>query len=388
MGYGGGGGGGGGSGGGGGGSGGGGGGAAGYGAGGSGAGGASGYRRVGDDRTANLKVNNITNRDGSSGTEVDGIVEVNTTAHFIPPVGNTAERGSRGRGLFGLLYSSPSNTNTIEYATIATLGNTRDFGDLTQARRYAQTSSSSTRAVTAGGYVSSANDTIDYVEIHSTGNAFDFGNLLENGYDGAGVVSDGIRGYFMGDQPGGNQPSRAGKLIQYITFANKGNGTDYGDLSQKHIGGAKCSSSTRGVIGGGSTPSGDSVEYITLGTTGTSFDFGDLTTIRNNHSSTGSPTRGLFVSGQNPSFTNAIDYITIASTGNALDFGDTIDAVRGGGATSNSIRGIFAGGYTPTAIKNIAYVNIATTGNASDFGDLIGDGHNTRACSDSHGGLG
>ena len=70
------------------------GGAAGYGSGGSGAGGSSGYRRVGDDRTANLKVDNITNRDGSSGTEVDGIVEVNTTAHFIPPSGTTAERGS------------------------------------------------------------------------------------------------------------------------------------------------------------------------------------------------------------------------------------------------------------------------------------------------------
>ena len=47
--------------------------------GGSGASGGSGYRRVGDDRTANLKVNNITSRDGKRGTDVDGIVEVNTT---------------------------------------------------------------------------------------------------------------------------------------------------------------------------------------------------------------------------------------------------------------------------------------------------------------------
>ena len=68
--------------------------------GGSGASGGSGYRRVGDDRTANLKVNNITSRDGKRGTDVDGIVEVNTTAHFIPPSGTTAERGSRGRGMF------------------------------------------------------------------------------------------------------------------------------------------------------------------------------------------------------------------------------------------------------------------------------------------------
>ena len=62
------------------------------GSGGSGASGGSGYRRVGEDRTANLKVNNITNRTGTDGTEVDGIVEVNTTAHFIPPSGRTGQR--------------------------------------------------------------------------------------------------------------------------------------------------------------------------------------------------------------------------------------------------------------------------------------------------------
>ena len=337
-----------------------------------------------------IRVNNITNRDGNTGTTVAGIPVVDSNSHFVVPSGTTAERGSRGRGLFGLLYSSPSNTNTIEYATIATTGNTRDFGDLTQARRYAQTSSSSTRAVISGGFVSSAVNTIDYVEIHSTGNAMDFGDKLEVGYDGLGVVSNGIRGYFMGDQPAGNQ---TGALVQYITFANKGNATFFGELSPRHISGAKCSSSTRGIIAGGSDPTGagagNVIDYITLTTTGGSTEFGDLTTVeRVNHSSTGSSTRGLFVSGQDPSFTNVIDYVTIASTGDAIDFGDTISKVRGGGSTSNSIRGVFAGGYTPAAINSISYVNIATTGNATVFGDLRGDGHNTRACSDSHGGLG
>ena len=53
--------------------------------------GGSGYRRVGDDRTANLKADNITNRTGTDGTEVDGVNEVNTQ-HFIPPSGNTFRR--------------------------------------------------------------------------------------------------------------------------------------------------------------------------------------------------------------------------------------------------------------------------------------------------------
>jgi len=357
--------------------------------GGSGSSGGSGYRRVGDDRTANLKVDNITNRTGTDGTEVDGIVEVNTTAHFIPPSGTTAERGSRGRGLFGLLFENPANLNIIEYTTIATLGNTTDFGDLTAARRFAQSSSSSTRGVWAGGFPTQ--NTIDYVEIHSTGNAMDFGDRLEPAYDGVGTVSNGTRGYFMGGQPDGG--GTIGRLMQYITFANKGNATFFGELSKAAISGAQCSSSTRGLVGGGSEPSAPSVDnviqYFTLATTGDSTDFGDLTSNRGNHSSTGSSTRGLFISGQTPSFTNAIDYVTIASTGNALDFGDTTTGgTRATGSTSNSIRGVFAGGYTPTSIKSIDHVTISTTGNAADFGDLSQTTMNVRACSDSHGGLG
>ena len=132
----------------------------------------SGYRRVGD---ANLKVNNITNRDGSGGTEVDGIVEVNSTSHFIPPSGTTAERGSRGRGIFNGGYAA---INTIEYITIATLGNTRDFGDLLVGRRNQTSCSSSIIGCTAGGYNGSAIvNSIDFVTISSTGNAFDFGDL-------------------------------------------------------------------------------------------------------------------------------------------------------------------------------------------------------------------
>ena len=86
--------------------------------GGSGASGGSGYRRVGDDRTANLKVNNITNRTGIDGTEVDGVVEVNTTAHFIPPSGTTAERGSRGRGVVCWWNNWKSRVNTIQYVPL------------------------------------------------------------------------------------------------------------------------------------------------------------------------------------------------------------------------------------------------------------------------------
>ena len=103
----------------------------GYGGGGSGSGGSgggtggsggSGYRRVGDDRTANLKVDNITSRQGGS----DG------KRVFTGAFSNSV------RGIFygGTGPGSPSTTEQtcIQYITISTTGNSLDFGDLTSAR--------------------------------------------------------------------------------------------------------------------------------------------------------------------------------------------------------------------------------------------------------------
>jgi len=331
-----------------------------------------------------FRIDQIKSQDATRGPDVAGITTFTGTSGIVMPSGDTAYRGGRGRGIFGLQYLHPSNLNVINYATIASTGNAEDFGDLSAARRQAQASSSSTRGVWGGGYPTQ--NTIDYIEIHSTGNAMDFGDKIESDYAGAGVVSDGIRGFFIGAQAN----SRPGKIVQYITFANKGNATSFGELSHTHVAGASCSSTTRGIIAGGNDPAiQNTISYITLGTSGTSSDFGDLTTVRNNHGSTGSSTRGLFVSGENPSKVNTIDYVTIASTGNAIDFGDTTHSgTRSTGCTSNSIRGVFAGGYTPSALSSIDYVTIATTGDAADFGDLTQTVWVVRACSDSHGGIG
>ena len=135
------------------------------GSGGSGASGGSGYRRVGDDRTANLFVDNITNRTGTDGTEVEGVVEAKGT-HFVVPSGTTAERGSRGRGVFGGGFVGPI-LNTISYITIATLGNAADFGDLTQTIHDTQGWGSSTRGFFAGGLQPGYRKNIDYVTILS-----------------------------------------------------------------------------------------------------------------------------------------------------------------------------------------------------------------------------
>ena len=96
----------------------------------------SGYRRVGDDRTANIKVNNITNRDGSSGTDVDGIVKVNSTSHFVPPSGRTGERyvDLKSDPYYEFLeLCLPFTENTIFLDVTGNFGNPRKIGDVTMS---------------------------------------------------------------------------------------------------------------------------------------------------------------------------------------------------------------------------------------------------------------
>jgi len=95
--------------------------------------------------------------------------------------GSSCSNSIRGLYFGGNSGPSPSPfTNSIEYVTIATLGNSTDFGDLTSARSSQTSLSSSTRGVSNGGYAPSGNNTIDYINIATQGNAVDFGDILNN----------------------------------------------------------------------------------------------------------------------------------------------------------------------------------------------------------------
>ena len=91
------------------------------------------------------------------------------------------------RGLFaGGWDGSGSNYNVIDYVTIASTGNTTDFGDLTLSRRSLGGAASPTRAIFMGGSTGTIRNTIDYVEIASTGNAADFGDLDGSSFNHSG----------------------------------------------------------------------------------------------------------------------------------------------------------------------------------------------------------
>jgi len=343
---------------------------------------------------SDIKVNNIQSLSGTNGPEISGTVEMNSTGAMALPRGDTAYRGGRGRGVFGGGRASDSSLmNNIDYITISTTGDSKDFGDLTVARRRVTAASSSTRGVFAGGY-NPDKDNIDYVTISSTGNAFDFGNLVAATRT-MGGLSDGVRGLFGSGSIGPGSGVYQDR-IDKITIATKGNASNFGNLTVARDGAAPVASPTRGVLAGGYiVPSRINVmDFVTIATEGNAEDFGDLSVARASAGWSGgaNTTRGVFAGGyQNPgSAVDVIDYITIASKGDAIDFGNMTQGFGTFGGASNSIRAVFCGGYGQPAnyYANLEYITIATLGNAASFGDLTSARASGGSCSDSHGGLG
>ena len=86
-------------------------------------------------------------------------------------------------------YKTPTAFNAIEFITIATTGNSADFGDMTSARYNCGGASSPTRGLFLGGQPGpNAVNVIDFVEIATLGNAVDFGDC-----DVAGATDGVIR---------------------------------------------------------------------------------------------------------------------------------------------------------------------------------------------------
>jgi len=219
------------------------------------------------------------------------------------------------RGVFG--GGASPGASVIDYVTMITAGSSLNFGNLNLARQGLAACSSSTRGVFGGG--SPNTNTMDFITIATTGNATDFGDLTVARY-GLAACSSSTRGVF-----GGGANPTVVSTIDYVNIATIGNAVSFGSLSQSRQGLASCSSSTRGVFGGGygsaPTPATvNTIDYITIASTGSATDFGDLTSTYRFLAACSSSTRGVFGGGYSAS--NVIQYVTIATTGNALDFGD------------------------------------------------------------------
>ena len=185
----------------------------------------------------------------------------------------------------GLVLGGNLVINTIEFITMATTGDASDFGDLFDGNRYAAGVASPTRGIIGGGIDASTPTAalgtkgIQFVTIATKGNSKDFGELTTARY-GVGGCSSPTRGLFAG---GYGQPSFY-NVIDSIEISTLGNASDFGDLTQKTYYLSGASSHTRGVWGGGyKVPSGANtnvIQFVTIASAGNASDFGDLTTAR------------------------------------------------------------------------------------------------------------
>ena len=350
---------------------------------------------------SDLKINNITDRTGDSGTVIAGVSTVTSTGAFTVASGPTSHRAGGGRGVFVGGYVTPSYSNQMCFVEIATTGNAIDFGDLPFSKGGIPTCASSTRGIAAGGGPtgpSSGSSPSGYIGsmyysiISSQGGVSEFGDLINARGWGSGCNSP-TRGCFAGSEPG---TSAAANTIEFITMATTGDATNFGNLTRARQVDGSTSSQTRGIWAGGwysPDVNVNIIDYITFTSTGDAQHFGELGLSIYGNTMFGSNTRGIS-SGGDPgpaADINTMLYITIASLGNAADFGDAQVATKYRGSSSTSIRGVVGGGYvSPAPINTIDYVTIASLGNASDFGDLVSANSSMGGAGwcDSNGGIG
>ena len=179
---------------------------------------------------SDLKINNITDRTGDSGTVIAGVSTVTSTGAFTVASGPTSHRGGRGRGIFNIGETSPTYVNSLNYITIATTGSSQDFGDLSTTLAPSQNGSNSTRGVFAAGYEHPANrSNIDYVTMSSKGGVSEFGDAARP-VRYADTVSDPTRIVWAGGFDSGF-PGVILTDMEYITTATTGNSSKFGDLS-------------------------------------------------------------------------------------------------------------------------------------------------------------
>ena len=122
------------------------------------------------------------------------------------------------------------NTNVIQFITFATTGNAQDFGDVDYSggARASGGFSSPTRGVFAGGAdspSSAAVNIIHFVTLASTGNSTDFGDISAAKRIEGGGTSSHVRGLIAGSA----SPATI-NTIEFVTIATTGDAQDFGDL--------------------------------------------------------------------------------------------------------------------------------------------------------------
>ena len=202
------------------------------------------------------------------------------------PLGYIGGLSNQTRGVVagGNGPSSPNGTNKIEYITIASIGNATDFGDLVTAGADRVGAASPTRVIFFGGKINPGSwtqtDEIDYITIATTGNATDFGNTSVTRSTG-GACSSSTRAVYGGGYKNTPSPQTEVNTIDYIEIATTGNAVNFGDLTV--VGGylGSTSNGTRGIFTGrmdvGPAGGNTTIDSVTIASLGDAVDWGEMT---------------------------------------------------------------------------------------------------------------
>ena len=294
------------------------------------------------------------------------------------------------RGVTAGINVSPNWQEYMSFFNISTTGNGTDFGDMSADIFGCGATASSTRGLVIGGYGGSTqnsnNNQIEFVTIASQGNSQDFGDMTV-GRSNSCVSGNQTRAVAV---CGAKTPGTS-NVMDYVTIASTGNAVDFGDHYEEDSNSSDggCGSPTRGICHLRTPGNNGNFYYYNISSTGNTAEFSEKAISGNNTLAGGSNAiRGLFQGAYNG---NGITAVTISTLGSAFDFGDQTTTRYTAGAAASGTRYVTIGGAgvpSYTMHNTMEYVQIMTQGNTIDFGDLSFSGYYITGMSNGHGGLG
>jgi hypothetical protein len=149
----------------------------------------------------------------------------------------SASFNSQTRGIIAGGYSVPSNArvNEIEYIETSTLGNGADFGDLSTTSGFnsSMQGCNSVRAVVALGNLTASGtqcvNTVEYITMATLGNSADFGDVSTASEFYTAASSPTRCVWHINAAQGGN-----GDKLEYVQIMTTGNGIDFGDCTERY----------------------------------------------------------------------------------------------------------------------------------------------------------
>ena len=313
--------------------------------------------------------------------------------NFWKQVDNTTRSG-RVVGFGGYIGSPGDRTTNIAFINAFTLGNAITFGELTGGTtrmQFAGQSGNSTRGLCACTWPSNL-DLIQYLTLASEGNSIDFGNLTSGRQQG-GVTSSSTRSVFAGGAGSGSGEN----IMEYVQITTLGDALDFGDLSvgRRALGGA--GNPVRGIYSGGGDGSnlGANDDFINIASTGSALKFRDSGSFCRNTKLASNSVRVVYTLGLTEAPANksqkVLEKLSIASLGQTTEFGEMMAPKNDPAFVGAGDRGILLGGWSPDSpafVNVIEMVNITTAGDGVDFGDYNISATQIASTSDCHGGLG